>query len=196
MKVDRTRTAMDRVCFSRGRFLCKAPDDICRTGIQMGPNVRQIWIDGSTLQMAPAVQEANDSHWIFSTAQQSSPETYGLIKNTFFFAAEEVIREFLRQGQWVMVSDESYNPNHRKGTAAVIIESTTGVQSIKTYVLTPCIYSDINAYRSELIGIMVGCLILKMYSDRYGIVDTKVKFGCDNEKAVQLGLCSKVFHLW
>ena len=143
--------------------------------------------------MAPAVQVTNNSHWIFSTAKQLSHETYGLIKNTYFFATEDVIKEFFKQGQWAIVSDGSYNPNYRKGTAAVIIESTTGVQLIKSYVLTPGVDSDINAYRSELIGIMVGCLILKMYSDRYEIVDKKVQFGCDNEKAVQLGLCSKIF---
>lgn len=192
-KVDRTRTAMDRVCFSRGRFISRAPDDLCRTGIQMGSNAQKIWIDGSALQIAPALRNEAEGHWLFSTAQEISPETYGLIKNTFYFATEDMITECLRKGKWIIVSDSSYNPNYKKGTAAVIIESLTGVQLMKSYVLTPGVESDINAYRSELIGILVGCLILKMYSEKYDIIDAKGKFGCDNEKAVQLGLCSRAF---
>ena len=99
----------------------------------------------------------------------------------------------LCSGQWVIVTDGSYSPKLRKGTAAVIIESLDGQQLIKSYVLTPSTEYDVNTYRSELIGIYVGCLVVKLFGERCALSGQKVLFGCDNEKAVLLGLQSKHF---
>ena len=167
---------MDRVCYTRGRFVHTAPLDLCRTGIQMGPNARCVWVDGS-VEDVNAPDTVDNSHCLFRDAKKRSMETYGLVKNTFFFATEEVISECFRQGQWVIVSDGSYNPNYKKGTAAVIIESQSDIQLMKSYVLTPGLPDDINAYRSELIGIYVGCLLLELYTNHIGVDNQLISFG-------------------
>lgn len=183
---------MDRVCYIRGRIVGVVPHDLCRTGIQMGPNANCIWIDGSMEEVYNAGTE-DDYHWFFREAKKRSKETYGLVENTFFFASEDTILECFRQDQWVIVLDGSYSPIYKKGTAAVIIESLSGTQLLKSYVLTPGMQDDINAYRSELIGIYVGCLILEIYTKHIGVIDQQISFGCDNEKAVQLGLMSTTY---
>ena len=75
----------------------------------------------------------------------------------------------------------------------ILIKDVTGSQLIKSYVLTPGKSDDISAYRSELIGIYVGCLILKILVQHLQISNRKVTLGCDNEKAISLGLTSKYF---
>ena len=191
-KIDRNRTSMDRLCFHRGRRVIQTPDDLCQTGIQMGPNANCVWIDGHST-MIEDNEQAQNIHWFHAAALQHSQATYELVKNTFFYSNDQHILHLLQSGEWTIVTDGSYSPNKKKGTAAIIIESASGTPLIKSYVLTPGVADDVNAYRSELIGIYVGCLILKLFREKCETGGQKVIFGCDNEKAVYLGLQSRQF---
>ena len=191
-KSDRSRTTLDRVHFLRGTRTTQVPDDLRPTGIQMGPNSASIWIDGHG-EVIPDTSTSTDDTWFFKAAKARSPEWYGLIKNTFFFSNMEDIRSTLRSGKWRIVTDGSFSPIKMKGTAAVIIEDDIGRQLVKAYVLTPGDARDINAYRSELAGILVGMMILDLFAQHYSISNQPVLFGCDNEKAVHLGLTSKYY---
>ena len=178
--------------YTKGRRVLSAPTDLLPTGIQLGPHVNNIWIDGyRPIQYVGRAQD--DGNWFHDAAKRHSPEVFESVRNTFLFADIQIVKQALQEGNWVIVSDGSYSPITSKGTAAVVIEDALGKQLLKTYVLTPGKKEDISACRSELVGIYVGCLILKIFVQHLQLGNSKVVFGCDNEKAVSLGLLSNYF---
>ena len=185
---------MDRVCYTRGNLVINAPNDLAPTGIQLSPNANTIWIDGSsTMETLPTPRDSGT--WFYDAARACSDETYGLLRHTYLFADLKIVCEALRKGDWVIVSDGSFSLQAQKGTAVIIIEDSKGTPLIKTYVLTSGHKDDMSAYRSELIGIYVGLLILKLFVEHLNLHRKRVVVGCDNEKAVQLGLQSTSFSL-
>ena len=191
-KSARDRTARDRCNYHQDVEVLHVPPDIQPTTLSQGPNGGQIWIEGSSGRESPPLVQ-HTQHWFQSLAQNMSDETVSLLRHTVFLAAEETICNSFITGEWVIVTDGLYHPDYNIGTAAVIIEHTDGTPLIQSWVKTPGRDDDLNAYRSELIGVYCGCLIIKLFEIHCAAPAPKVVFGCDNETTVTTGLMAKKY---
>lgn len=68
----------------------------------------------------------------------------------------------------VVVTDGSFHPDYDIGTAAIVIEDKHHTPLIRCVLRTPGSASDVNPYRSELIGAYVGCLIIGILEEKFG----------------------------
>ena len=100
------------------------------------------------------------------------------------FVDEWELRNIIRNHKLIIASDGSYHPEHNLGTAAVIIESDNGISIAKGYCKTHGTCTDVNAYRSELMGIFMGILFCSEINKTSKIEDLDVEYICDNETSI------------
>ena len=191
-KSDRNRTALDRRCYIQDIAIEAPPNDMEPTSISHGPNGGMIWMEGSCPSL-PVNSEHGDMHWFVSIANDISTESAALLRYTAFHAPEELICSKFTAGKWTIVSDGSFLPDFEMGSAAIKIEDDSGTPLLTTTVKTPGRSDDVNAYRAELTGIYIGCLIIKIFEQRCGCSSPSIIFGCDNESAVKYGLSATRF---
>ena len=94
----------------------------------------------------------------------------------------------------IIVSDGSYHPTYNVGTAVVIIESENGTSIAHGYCWTHGAPQDVNAYRSELMGILLGMTCLSEFTKTTARFPIHSDYACDNTTAVDKCFWSTEFH--
>ena len=105
------------------------------------------------------------------------------------FVSETEMKYILEHDSLVIVADRSYHPDFQIGTAGVVIESKSGYSIAKGFCRTHGHTSDQSAYRSELMGILLGLTWCKEFFSILSDTTIDIKFACDNITAV-----NKCFH--
>lgn len=187
-KSERDRTNLDRCHYRLHKYVPFASPDIQPTTVLKSPNAQQVWIEGSMAAQQTLDESQTDDHWLAKAAKSISDQTALLLQHTTFLTSEEYMCESFRQGQWRVVFDGSFHSSSSIGTAAVIIKDGQGQPLITSYVRTPGSDSDVNPCQSELMGIYLGCLILRIFEQRVSPGKANVTFGCDNMTAINFGL--------
>jgi hypothetical protein len=129
-----------------------------------------------------------------ATASQSlrcyEPYAASLPRNTWCFDYLDIptdlepLLQDIRQGTTILISDGSYNPLHRRGTAAWVLEGTTSLAQISGRVITPGRDSEISAYRSELSGMLAAITVINALAKHHNIF-AKVKLRCNCKKGLK-----------
>jgi hypothetical protein len=93
------------------------------------------------------------------------------------------LAEWIKQGKAVIVSDGSYK--NAIGTVTVIIEGPNGSGRLTFQASAPGLGSEINAFKSELTGIMAGVLMTVKIVEFYNISSGAITLACDSLSALQ-----------
>lgn len=166
------------------------PDDLTPVTISEN-NGKHIYIDGFSALLPHRVPMNDNNHipWWISNHNRSNIEVTSLLKYMSVFIDKYDLKKILRHEKLVIASDGSYHPIHNIGTAAVIIETESGISIAKGYCKTHGAKCDVNAYRSELMGILMGVQFANELINVLDIDDGYIEYVCDNETAVD-----KCFH--
>jgi hypothetical protein len=107
---------------------------------------------------------------------------------------EDILEDIAHEEVW-LVSDGSYQPSLKFGTAAWILEGTKSMKRITGKVITPGQASDQSAYRSELAGILSAILVINKLATHHRLQFT-MTIHCDClsglDKASQLHKPAKI----
>ena len=87
----------------------------------------------------------------------------------------------IQAGTAVGVSDGSYKEEF--GTAAWVLEDSTGTQSIVGRLISPGFASDQSAYRSEISGIYGMVAMVEGIAKVWKLTQGKITLGCDGKQA-------------
>ena len=112
-------------------------------------NGRHVYIEGfaKLADSSLIISDQNQFAWWMTAKSRSNTDTADLLR---------YISVFVDKQKLVIASDGSYHPKYRIGTAAIIIETESGISIAKGYCKTHGNKDDVNAYRSELIDIFLG----------------------------------------
>lgn len=82
-------------------------------------------------------------------------------------------------GTCIAVSDGSFDPKEEKGSAAWVLESNDGSQSISGFSLIPNNEETKGSYRNELGGLLAIVHMVVWLEKNYGLQEGQVHIGCD-----------------
>jgi hypothetical protein len=90
----------------------------------------------------------------------------------------------IENGNVWLVSDGTFNPTSRTGTAAWILEGITSSLQISGKIITPGDCSDQSAYRSELAGILAAMTVINALTSFHRVSGT-ITVHCDCETGIE-----------
>ena len=115
-----------------------------------------------------------------------------MLINTRVLCDGHQLTALLRDSKLILVSDGSFDPTSRIGTAAFRMEEAgTRRIVVQGVCQTPGAPIDVNAYRSELIGIMLLLKILDIIVKNENIQEGRIILACDNEGGLKKCFCSR-----
>ena len=121
-------------------------------------NGRHAYIEGfaKLADSSLIISDQNQFAWWMTAKSRSNTDTADLLRYILVFVDKPTLKGLCRHEKLVIASDGSYHPKYRIGTAAIIIETESGISIAKGYCKTHGNKDDVNAYRSELMGIFLG----------------------------------------
>ena len=192
-----TRTTRERKHFiSWGIDDDSIPDDILPTSL-IERDGKHVYIEGSGHPPQPIVETPRihfDHNWWISQDSKQHNDLSHLLKYTKIIVTKSELIRILEHDKLIIASDGSYHPTFKVGTAAVIIETSNGVSVGRGYCRTHGEDQDGNAYRSELMGILLGMTCLSEFISTTAHQPKAIDYGCGNETSIEKCLLSKKFH--
>ena len=185
-KSARTRTFNDRTHFkSLGGNISDLPKDLTPTSIRKKDG-DHIWIDGYRETLTQQIDEGIQHRllWWKKHLSNTTDESLQLLQHFEVFVNRDEFIRIVKEDKLVLVADGSYHPKYLIGTTAVIVETESGYSVAKGYCKTHGDSGDQSAYRSELMGILLGLTWISEMARAIKEEVPDITFACDNEMAV------------
>ena len=143
------------------------------TIIRLNNKIRiQGWASDTRLQPIDTYNETLSTAW--------------MIKNTYQLPQEHRIATAIRNNSAIAVSDGSFHPEHKKGTAAWIIHDLTTKAEVRGNNNVPGHSSAQCSHRSELCGIIGVVQHVNQICKKFSITSGHMEVGCDGEEASKI----------
>ena len=100
------------------------------------------------------------------------------------YGTEQELAEKLRLGELLVVSDGSFFPESRRAAFQVRMETEDGMHKAQLQQHLIGKDEDMDAYRAEATGIWATIAVIRRLSEKYGIREAEIKYGCDRKAAL------------
>ena len=150
-----------------------------------------IWIDGhrAFLEQLDDNRSNVDERWWMKNVEDKDVHIRELMRYMTVFVTRDEMKHILKNDSLVLVAAGSFHPDYLLGTAGIVVETKSGYSVAKGFCRTHSHQEDQSAYRSELMGILMGLTWLQEMLSVIGTTTVPVTFACDNSTAVY-----KCFH--
>lgn len=139
------------------------------------------WVIDTGTFISPLPTPIYDSfHTMIQTNNHSNPWCFDYVDFPTYY--DKLLID-IRNGNIWLVSDGSYHPKHRYGTAAWILEGSTSHLQITGMVITPGQASDQSAYRSKLACILAALSVLNTLATFHQLT-AMITIHCDSETGI------------
>ena len=151
-------------------------------------------ISTSLMRRPDPIQGPNDSAmmWWDKKFDEFDEKEKNMFINTQVLCGYEEISELIYRSRLVLVSDGSYDPDTQVGTTAFRMEELDTRRIVVQGVCqTPGPREDVNAYRSELLGMMMLLRIIEIVNDEENGGMGGIVLACDNEGGLKKCFCNR-----
>ena len=161
-------------------------------------NDDRIIIDGvaaTNIKRIPdPIHGLNDSatNWWDKKFNEFDVQEKNMFINTRVLCGYEGLSDLINRSRLVLVSDGSYDPDSQVGTTAFRMEELDSRRIVVQGVCqTPGPKEDVNAYRSELFGMMMLLRIIEIVNDEENGCMGGIVLACDNEGGLKKCFCTR-----
>ena len=131
-----------------------------------------------------------------SVPANNCPKHDKLLENIIFGAEKEQIKEVLRKNELVISTDGSFCPKTKIATAAIRLEDSSSNSTLAIgWCRVPGPNELMEAYRAELIGLLLALKVLETIFDTVGLPNGISEISCDNDSALDKGIASPWQHM-
>ena len=181
-------SAAARPLYSTLGTLChELPDDAIPVAALATKKGLRIESSGRTPAQAPL--HTTDTFWDY--LQGLSPDLTWAFHNLRLEGTFAELASLLRQGKLITVSDGSYDPTTKHGTASWILTTESFFPAISGDCITPGLSQDQSAYRAELSGLYASVAMANCLADFFSVSNSTICMHCDGESA--LNRCSEPY---
>jgi hypothetical protein len=165
---------------NQGTLITETPNNLLKASVRK--TCKDLWwlIDtGSFTQPLPSVPHTLPSSFTDIAHKNTWCTTFLEIPSLYSPLLPDI-----QSGSVLVVSDGSYNPTTKLGTAAWILEGRLSNIQISGSVITPGSASEQSAYRSELAGILVAITVINALASFHNL-KTSLTLHCDCESGLK-----------
>jgi len=162
------------------------PSDIERATVNEDRDHNRVRWEGSSLGMSLTTETTpQEQHWWTELLQTMPEPIQCILQNTQVTCPKEELIDKIMQGSLSMVSDGSYHPDYIKGTAAFRIEDMNRKIILQGVCQTPGAPEDINAYRSEIMGLFALLVSIEWVCKNEEVNGGTITVACDNIRGLE-----------
>ena len=139
------------------------PSDLVPTSVIEEAD-QDIWIEGHSpwIDPSPCTRRLyEDRNWWHDAIKQEDRVLKDFLQDCMVTCSRLYMKKHLQKGNIIIAADGSFHPVYRIGTAGMTIETDSGVELARGYGRTPGLENDLNSYRSELAGVLMGLQLFK-----------------------------------